>query len=87
MSSLLAAIATKAALYVLARLLFTLFAGVPDITELAVTYVIVPLSLAGIFVGTVMAIYEKDIKLLLRIPQSRKLAISHLALGWRVRSV
>ena len=37
-SSLLAAIA-KAALYILARLLFTLFAGVPNITEVAVTYV------------------------------------------------
>ena len=79
-SSLLAAIATKAALYVLARLLFTLFAGVPDITELAVTYVIVPLSLAGIFAGTVMAIYEKDIKLLLA--HSSVAQIGYIALGF-----
>ena len=83
-SSLLAAIATKAALYVLARLLFTLFAGVPDITELAVTYVIVPLSLAGIFVGTVMAIYEKDIKLLLA--HSSVAQIGYIALGFGLAS-
>ena len=84
MSSLLAAIATKAALYVLARLLFTLFAGVPDITELAVTYVIVPLSLAGIFVGTVMAIYEKDIKLLLA--HSSVAQIGYISLGFGLAS-
>ena len=83
-SSLLAAIATKAALYVLARLLFTLFAGVPDITQLAVTYVIVPLSLAGIFVGTVMAIYEKDIKLLLA--HSSVAQIGYIALGFGLAS-
>ena len=84
-SSLLAAIATKAALYILARLLFTLFAGVPDITEVAVTYVIVPLSLAGIFVGTVMAIYEKDIKLLLA--HSSVAQIGYIALGFGLASV
>ncbi|MGB1684299.1 MAG: proton-conducting transporter membrane subunit, partial [Candidatus Puniceispirillaceae bacterium] len=83
-SSLLAAIATKAALYILARLLFTLFAGVPNITEVAVTYVIVPLSLAGIFVGTVMAIYEKDIKLLLA--HSSVAQIGYIALGFGLAS-
>ena len=83
-SSLLAAIATKAALYILARLLFTLFAGVPAITDLALTYVIVPLSIAGIFGGTLMAIYEKDIKLLLA--HSSVAQIGYIALGFGLAS-
>jgi len=83
-ASLLAAIATKAALYILARLLFTLFAGVPVITDLALTYVIVPLAVAGIFVGTVMAIYEKDIKTLLA--HSSVAQIGYIALGFGMAS-
>src|SRR6056300_1951680 len=83
-SSLLAAIATKAALYVLARMLFTLFEGVPAITEIALNYVIIPLSLAGIFVGTIMAIYEKDIKLLLA--HSSVAQIGYIALGFGLAS-
>ena len=83
-SSLLAAIATKAALYVLARMLFTLFEGVPAITEIALNYVIIPLSLAGIFVGTIMAIYEKDIKILLA--QSSVAQIGYISLGFGLAS-
>ncbi|MED5305097.1 MAG: proton-conducting transporter membrane subunit, partial [Pseudomonadota bacterium] len=52
-SSLLAAIATKASLYVLARVAFDVFARVPDLTALALHYALIPLALGGIFIGTV----------------------------------
>ena len=65
-------------------MLFTLFEGVPAITEIALNYVIIPLSLAGIFVGTIMAIYEKDIKILLA--QSSVAQIGYISLGFGLAS-
>ena len=81
-SSLLAAIATKASLYVLARVVFDVFAGVPDLTSLALHYGLIPLALGGIFIGTVLAIYENDIKKLLAF--SSVAQIGYIALGFAV---
>ncbi|MDA7599206.1 monovalent cation/H+ antiporter subunit D family protein [Alphaproteobacteria bacterium] len=78
-STLLAAIATKAAIYVLARIVFTIFVGVPDLTIAAMNWVIIPLSLAGIFTGTILAIYESDIKKLLA--HSSVAQIGYITLG------
>jgi multicomponent Na+:H+ antiporter subunit D len=79
-STLLAAIATKAALYVLARIAFTIFVGVPDLVEMALQSILVPLAVAGIFVGTIMAIYEADIKKL--FAYSSVAQIGYIALGF-----
>ncbi len=79
-STLLAAIATKAALYVLARIVFTIFGGVPDLALPAMAQVLVPLAVVGIFVGTIMAIYESDIKKLLA--HSSVAQIGYIALGF-----
>ena len=81
-SSLLAAIATKASLYVLARVVFDVFAGVPDLTALALHNALIPLALGGIFIGTVLAIYENDIKKLLAF--SSVAQIGYIALGFAV---
>ena len=81
-SSLLAAIATKASLYVLALVVFDVFAGVPDLTALALHYALIPLALGGIFIGTVLAIYENDIKKLLAF--SSVAQIGYIALGFAV---
>ncbi|MEC7983387.1 MAG: proton-conducting transporter membrane subunit [Pseudomonadota bacterium] len=81
-SSLLAAIATKASLYVLARVVFDVFTGVPDLTALALHYALIPLALGGIFIGTVLAIYENDIKKLLAF--SSVAQIGYIALGFAV---
>jgi len=78
-STLLAAIATKAALYVLARIVFTIFGGVPEIVDIALSNVIVPLAIGGIFIGTVMAIYEADIKKM--FAHSSVAQIGYIALG------
>jgi len=79
-SSLLAAIATKAALYVLARIAFTIFGGSADLVSMAFNGIILPLAIAGIFVGTIMAIYEHDIKKLLA--HSSVAQIGYIALGF-----
>ena len=80
-SAMLAAIATKAALYILARILFTVFAGVPDVTALALEWVLVPLAIAGIFTGTILAIYENDIKKLLAFSSVAQIGYIALAFG------
>ena len=64
-SVLLAATATKASLYILARILFTVFENSENLINNTLLYVILPLSIIAMFAGTIMAIYEKDIKRLL----------------------
>ena len=80
-SALLAAIATKASLYVLARIMFTVFSGTPDVTAIAVEFVLIPLALGGIFVGTILAIYENDIKKLLAFSSVAQIGYIALAFG------
>ena len=79
-SAMLAAIATKAALYILARILFTVFAGVPDVTAPALEWVLI-LAIAGIFTGTILAIYENDIKKLLAFSSVAQIGYIALAFG------
>ena len=62
---LLTATATKAALYVLARILFTLLFNADDFTVIILQWVLLPASIVAIFFGTIRAIFEKDIKKLL----------------------
>ena len=64
-SVLLAATATKASLYILARILFSIFENSENLINNTLLFVILPLSLLAMFAGTIMAIYEKDIKRLL----------------------
>ena len=64
-SVLLAATATKASLYILARILFSVFENSENLINNTLLYVILPLSIIAMFAGTIMAIYEKDIKRLL----------------------
>jgi len=64
-SVLLTATATKAALYVLARILFTLLSNADEFTHIILQWVFLPASIIAIFFGTIRAIYENDIKKLL----------------------
>ncbi len=64
-SVLLAATATKASLYILARILFSVFENSENLINYTLYFVILPLSIIAMFAGTIMAIYEKDIKRLL----------------------
>ena len=64
-SVLLAATATKASLYILARILFSVFDISDSLIINTLQYVILPLSIFAMFAGTIMAIFEKDIKRLL----------------------
>ena len=84
-SSLLSAIATKAAIYVLARIVFTIFGGLPDVTDLILKWVILPLSIMAMFAGTILAIYENDLKKLLA--QSSIAQIGYITLAFSIASI
>ena len=77
-SSLLAAIATKASLCAGAGGFRRIRRGAGS-DGAGADYGLVPLALGGIFIGTVLAIYENDIKKLLAFSSLPRLAISRLA--------
>ncbi|MGU9962236.1 MAG: monovalent cation/H+ antiporter subunit D family protein [Candidatus Puniceispirillales bacterium WSBS_2018_MAG_OTU23] len=80
-SSLLSAVATKAAIYVLARIVFTVFAGIPDATALILAWVIIPLSLMAMVATTILAIFEHDLKKMLAQSSIAQIGYITLALG------
>ena len=84
-SSLLSAIATKAAIYVLARIFFTIFSGLPEVTDLILKWILLPLSIMAMFGGTILAIYEKDLKKLLA--QSSIAQIGYITLAFSVATI
>ncbi|XDZ66830.1 proton-conducting transporter membrane subunit [Alphaproteobacteria bacterium LSUCC0684] len=79
-SALLAAVATKASIYVLGRLIFTVFHDLGEIVDLMLEWVVLPVSLMAIFVGTILAIWARDLKTLLA--QSSIAQIGYITLGF-----
>ena len=79
-SILLAATATKVAIYILARISFTIFGTSYDIYSFeSLRYILLFLSICAMFAGTVMAIFEKDTKKLLA--HSSVAQIGYIILG------
>ncbi len=84
-SSLLAAISTKASLYVLARLIFGVFGDLENFNAFFFHWILIPLSLFGIFYGTIAAIYEKDLKKLLA--QSSVAQIGYISIAFSLKTI
>lgn len=64
-STLFAALATKAILYFFVRLIYEVFTFYDHYLIIFLDYVLMPLSVTAIFVGTIIAIYQDDLKKLL----------------------
>ena len=79
-TALLAAVATKAPLYVLARITFSVFGGFTTMTGFILQWILIPLALMAILLGTILAIYERDIKTMLA--QSSVAQIGYIVLGF-----
>ena len=62
---LLASTATKVALYLLARFLFTVFGGHVDVGSIPLGAILMALSLAAMFIASAAAVFQNDIKRLL----------------------
>ena len=79
-SVFIAATSTKVAVYALLRFLFTIFGLEFSVEALTLTYVFLPLAIAGMFAASTVAIFQVDIK--------RMLAYSSVAqLGYMVLGV
>ncbi len=79
--ALLAATATKVAIYILLRFIFTIFGVEFSFSILPLQYILVALGLAGIFVASITAIYQQDVKQLFAYSSVAQVAYMMLALG------
>ncbi|MGI9520519.1 MAG: monovalent cation/H+ antiporter subunit D family protein [Hyphomicrobiaceae bacterium] len=75
----LAATATKVAVYILLRLYFSVFGAAITVTQLPVTDVLLALSLAAMFIASILAIYEDSIERMLAY--SSVAQIGYITLG------
>ena len=80
-AALLSAVATKAAIYVLVRIIFTVFEAMPEISGLILNWILIPLSLMAMFAGTILAIYERDLRLMLAQSSIAQIGYITLAFG------
>ena len=75
----LAATATKVAVYILLRLYFSVFGAAITLTQLPVTEVLLALSLAAMFIASILAVYEDSIERMLAY--SSVAQIGYITLG------
>ncbi|BCP52770.1 cation:proton antiporter [Kaistia sp. 32K] len=64
-TTLLASTATKVALYLLARFLFTVFGGHVDVGQIPIGSILIVLSVAAMFIPSAAAIFQNDVKRIL----------------------
>jgi multicomponent Na+:H+ antiporter subunit D len=83
-SAFLAGTATKVSYYLLVRMIFTVFGAAYVFGALRLHYLLLPLSLLAMFVGTVAAIYQDDVKRLLAYSSIAQ--IGYLTLGLSLNS-
>lgn len=84
-TAFLAATATKVAYYVLVRLLFGVFGVNLAFGDLRIDAVLLPLALAAMFAGSIVAIYQEDVKRMLAY--SSVAQIGYMVLGLSFASV
>jgi len=84
-SAFLAATATKVSYYVLVRIIFTLFGGAFVFETLGLHRLLVPLALCAMFVGSIAAIYQTNIKRMLAYSSIAQ--IGYMVLGLSFFSV
>ncbi len=81
-SAFLAATATKVSYYVLARVVFTIFGAAYVFGELGLDRILIPLSLAAMFGGSVAAIYQTNVKRLLAYSSIAQIGYMTLGLSF-----
>jgi len=64
-SAFIAATATKVAVYVLVRFLYTVFGFDFAFLQQAFTYVLLPLGIIGMFAASIVAVFQEDVKRML----------------------
>ncbi|MFA6267328.1 MAG: monovalent cation/H+ antiporter subunit D family protein, partial [Pseudolabrys sp.] len=80
-TSFLAATATKVAIYLLIRYYFPVFGGVVDMGALPFNDIIIILSVAAMFVASLVAVFEPDLKRLLAYSSVAQIGYITLGIG------
>ena len=80
-SALLAATATKVAIYILLRFIFSVFGGEFSFTTLPLQEILSVLGIGGILIASVMAIYQQNVKQLFAYSSVAQIAYMMLALA------
>ena len=64
-SAFIAATSTKVAVYVIIRFIYSVIGADFDFIAAAFTYVLMPLAVAGMFVASIVAVFQEDVKRML----------------------
>jgi multicomponent Na+:H+ antiporter subunit D len=78
-TAFLAATATKVAIYLLLRIVFSVYGVAIDLKTLPVSAVLYPLSIAAMFIASILAVYETNLKRMLAY--SSVAQIGYITLG------
>jgi len=84
-SAFLSATGTKVAYYLLVRFVFTIFGASFVFTALRLDLVLMPLSIAAMFIGSIAAIYQTDLKRLLAYSSIAQ--VGYMTLGLSMASI
>ncbi|GAB4518122.1 MAG: monovalent cation/H+ antiporter subunit D family protein [Amphiplicatus sp.] len=84
-SAFLAATATKVAVYVLVRFFYSVFGLDFAFLGAALTYVLLPLGVAGMFVASVIAVFQHDVKRMLAYSSVGQIGYMLLGLSFGTR--
>ncbi len=77
----LSATATKVAIYLLVRFYFSIFGVAIDFRDLPVTEIIIALSVAAMFVASLIAVFETDLKRMLAYSSVAQIGYITLGIG------
>ncbi len=77
----LAATATKVAIYLLVRFLFSIFGVALDLDNLPVTEIVLSLSIAAMFIASIIAVYQTNLKRMLAYSSLAQIGYIMLGIG------
>ena len=80
-TAFLAATATKVALYAMIRFVYTVFGGGFTFSEMHVEFLVLPLAAAGVFIGSVVAVFQHGLKRMLAYSSVAQIGYMLLGLG------
>ena len=80
-TAFLAATATKVSVYVFLRFFFTIFGHEYTFSTLRLDYLIIPLALAAVFVGSLVAVFQNNIKRMLAYSSIAQIGYMMLGIG------
>jgi multicomponent Na+:H+ antiporter subunit D len=80
-TAFLSATATKVAIYLLVRFFFSIFGVAIDFRDLSVTEIVIALSVAAMFVASLIAVFQTDVKRMLAYSSVAQIGYITLGIG------